>query len=153
MRSRALVVSASLLALASCDDITDPVIQRGLRIENRTPDTLIVAAVGVTALTDIFVPPLSAISRRQLSDSTAFRSLGTQNGSSAVLIVPGESYTIRSENIADDGPARALIVLTSRVRRGYTFSANPLLFEPAQLRTSNANIHLRASQYFPDVAP
>jgi hypothetical protein len=153
MRSRALATTWSVLALTSCDGIADPVLARGLRVENLTRDTLVVVAVGVTPLTDIFVPPVGAAGPRTVSDSAALPAYGAPNASARGLIAPGGSYTFRAADISDFGSDRALIVLTRRVRRGYSFEANPLRFEPAQLRASNARIQLRASQYFPDVLP
>ncbi len=150
MRRRALAITCSVLALTSCDGITDPVAERGLRVENLTPDTLVVVAVGVTTLTDIFVPPVGAAGPRTVSDSGAF---GAPNTSIRGLIAPGGSYTFEAVDILDFGSDRALIVLTRRVRRGYSFAANPLRFEPAQLRASDARIQLRASLHFPDVLP
>lgn len=153
MRRRALAITCSVLALTSCDGITDPVVERGLRVENLTPDTLVVVAVGVTPLTDIFVPPVGAAGPRTVRDSAALPAFGAPNASTSGLVAPGGTYTLRAADIPDFGSDRALIVLTWRVRRGYAFAANPLLFEPAQLRASHARIQLRASQYFPDVLP
>ena len=153
MGRMALAITCSVLLLSSCDDITDPVVERGLRVENLTSDTLAVVAIGVTALTDIYVPPVGGAGPRTVSDSTALPAATALKTSGVGLIAPGGSHSFTSADIRDYGSDRGLILLTKRVRRGYSFEANPLLFQQAQLRAANGKVQLRASPYFPDVVP
>jgi hypothetical protein len=141
----------SFATLASCGGVTDPIAESGLRVENRTQDSLIISVEGRTAQSDNFAIPIDDATPRVTRDSLPFVLLQNTSGASTRIIAPGDSYIIRANEIGNYDVRLDLIVSIARVRRGYVFYANTLFFTPSQLRAFNARIALRSGQFFPTV--
>jgi hypothetical protein len=141
-----------LALLAACSGVTDPVEKRGLRVENRTQDTLVVFALSVSALTDFFVSTSQDTTPRLLTDSVRFTGVQSENEAGG-LIAPGATTVFRSRDITDYDRSRDLIVSVLRVRRGFLFAANSFVLTPTEVRSSEARVVLRSGRYFPTVLP
>jgi hypothetical protein len=142
------------LALVACNEITDPVGKRGLRVENRTVDTLVVNVFSRTTTANISIAPIDNATPRTVTDSSAFTPFSTRRGDvGARLIAPGAAYVFSATEIGNFDRSVPLIAFIFRVRRGYQFDSNGLEFTPEQIRASGARLTLRSGQYFPTVLP
>ena len=140
-----------LALLAACSGVTDPVVERGLRVENTTSDSVAIAAISATPTTDFFISTLHDTTPRLVTDSAIAASVQVERGGVSPLIAPGSAGLLKATEIPDYDPSRELIVVVTRFRGGYLFHANSFVLAPAELRASGARIVLRPGRYFPTV--
>jgi hypothetical protein len=152
MQKRNAIFMCVIAAHVACSGVTDPVGKRGFRVDNTTQDTLLVLALSGTPTTDILVSTVADATPRVVTDSVRLGEV-SDGGPGPHLIAPGTTYAISSRDITNYDGSVDLIVLVSRVRRGFLFSANAFVLTPTEVRASDARLTLRAGKYFPTVVP
>jgi hypothetical protein len=150
MRFRVLALVLPL-AVAACDGVTDPVAHSGLRIENRTRDSLLVTVVALDPRVLVLAGPPDDSRAPARVDTAFLRFAPEQPLGNNRLLPPGTSLTFLPEAMSLYGSDYNLAVLIARIRDSYIISTNGAHVRRSDLDRGQLTLTLRDGRFFPNI--